>query len=160
MKFVFDNCEIVGHKLILSESNSGFREMFEKSAMKNCERIEITDIESTTFKKLLHVDTTEFDVCPKLLLAANTFSIASLVKICEDLIPKNLTTENVVNVFIKADSVNVGVLKVKCMTFIFDNNFEVVKTDWTNQHSVTNSLRRAVALVRLLMKHLLLEKFR
>lgn len=133
VRFVFGDIEILAHKQILSENNSAFAEIF-KSCVKS-DRVEINDVDSDIFKKLLQfvyhgkVYTSDLDDLLELVVAADKYCVTNLVNICEDLIAKNLTTENVVDVFVVASSVNAESLKIKCMTYIFKNNRLVVETD-------------------------------
>lgn len=134
--FIFEDKEITAHKQILAARNSVFRSMFENDMLeKKNGRVEIKDMEPYIFKLLLQFIYSEkfeihdFQDWLKLIVAADRYSIKSLVKICEDRIFNNLSIDNVVDAFITVDLVNAEVLKKRCVEFILKNRHQVVQTE-------------------------------
>lgn len=136
VRFMFGDIEIPAHKQILSARNSVFRKMFESDMLeKKNGRVEITDIESNIFKHVLRyiysgkIVTNDFNDWVKVLIAADKYSIANLVKICENRMLNSLTAENIIDAFIAADLVQAENLRKTCVQFIFQNKRQVITTE-------------------------------
>lgn len=134
--FVIGDKEIPAHKQILLARNSVFRKMFENEMLENkSSRVEIKDIEPDIFENLLRFiycgkfNLSNVDDHLKLMVAADKYSMTSLVTEIEDRICNELEVENVVDVLVISDLVKAKDLKCHCMSFIFDNKFDVIETE-------------------------------
>lgn len=134
--FIINENEVSAHKQILAARNSVFRTMFESDMLERENgKVEIADIELNIFKQLLlfiysgRVDSDDLEVWLKLIVAADKYSITSLVKICEKLISAHFTASNVIDVFAIADLVKAAMLKEKCIEFIHQNMFQVINSE-------------------------------
>lgn len=159
VKFIFNNNkELSAHSQILSARNPVFASMFASDMLeKKNGRVEITDIESNIFKHLLQfiyseeLAIYEMSEWLRVIVAADKYSMTSLVKICENHVLNNLSTPSVIDVFITADLVNSEVLKEKCVKFINNNKSDVVKTA-TYKNLVDSRPDLATKLLRYLLE--------
>lgn len=97
-------------------------------------RVEITDIEADVFKKLLlfiyrgKIETNDTEELLELILAADKYSMKSLVDTCAFKISCNLTADNAVDILIAADMVRAEFLKKDCINLIVEETGEVYDT--------------------------------
>lgn len=155
--FLFGETEISAHKQILAARNSVFKTMFENDMLeKEQNRVEITDIELNIFKFFLQFIysgkflSDDFYDWLKLIVAADKYSMISLINICETRILNNLTNDNVVDAFMTGNLVNLETIKMKCAELIFKNKREVVKTD-----SYINSIKTCKDLGTEILRYIL-----
>lgn len=124
------------HVDVLSEHSKVFTSMFESDMLeKKNGQVKIDDIEPNIFKLLLdyiyyaRIKSKDIKDWLALIVIADKYAIESLVKICEHYVSKNLTAENVVDVFTISDLVKAEDLKKNCVKFIVKNKAVVLKTD-------------------------------
>lgn len=137
VKFIIGENKIAANTQLLSGQSTVFESMFKSEMLeKKSGQVKINDIEPEIFKCLLNfinygkvIPNNCVDHWLKLLVAADKYSVASLVSICEDHISKILKTDSVTDVLITADLVNAKSLKKKSIKFILKNKCGVVKTD-------------------------------
>lgn len=133
--FVIGNQEIPAHKQIVSARNDVFAKMLNCDMLeKKNSRVEIIDIEEDIFKLLLryiysgNLETKDTEVLLKLLVAADKYSVKSLVSVCGYRLIDNLSVDNAIQIFITSDLVNVNFLKNTCMNFIMEKKDIIVGT--------------------------------
>lgn len=134
--FVFDGEDILTNKLILSSQSEVFAAMFDSDmSEKATGRVEITDVEPSTFRQMLNfiycgkVETSNIDELIKLILAADKYSLKSLVDSCAFDISCNLTVDNVIDVLITADRVSAEFLKKDCISMIVEKMKQISCTE-------------------------------
>lgn len=134
--FVLGNEEILAHKQIISARSEVFAKMFDLDmAEKKDGRVEISDIEPNIFKLFLRfvycgkLETKNTDDLLKVIVAADKYSVKSLVTICGHRLIDNLSIDNAVYILIIADLVKVDFLKSKCIELIVKNKNVVSETD-------------------------------
>lgn len=116
VKFDFGNTIIPAHRSLLSECYSEFKAMLMNE---NKKEVEITNVDPITFKHLLSFiytgkfKTNGIEDWLKILIAANKYSMQSLVAKCETIMPYKLTPDNVVGVLLVALDVKSTSLKKK-----------------------------------------------
>lgn len=133
--FVVQNEEIPACKSILSSYSHVFASMF-SSGMKEeqSSRVEIIDIEPTIFKLFLRyiycgrVESTDIEKLLKLVIAADKYSVKSLVDLCAYRISMNLSVDTAVDALIVSDIVSAKFFKKECIRFIVENKHKVVDT--------------------------------
>lgn len=123
--FVIGDEEIPAHKLIVAGRSNVFAKMFSSDMVeKNTGRVEIDDIEPSTFKLFLRfvycgkLDSEDTDELFKLIEAANKYSIKDLVHLCAHRISYNIPLDNAIDILIVADRVGADFLKKDCVKMI------------------------------------------
>lgn len=136
VRFVIGAEEVRAHKQILSARNAVFSTMFESDMLeKENGRVEIVDIELNIFKDLLSfiysgkISSDNLVDWLKLIVAADKYSMTHLVNICGNLIGVKLNSDNVIDIFVTADTTSAKGLKEKCKNFILENTNDVLKTE-------------------------------
>ena len=129
--------EFPANKSVLSVRSPVFERMFSENFREHEENIvRITDIDADIMEALLDfIYTAEVanlkELAPDLLLAADKYGMSSLYTVCVNNIIENLSLDNVVQMFILADTYKIDRLKEKTMTFINSNGQKVFATeDW------------------------------
>lgn len=136
VKFTVDGEEIPACKVILSSRSNVFAKMFVSDMVeKKTNKVVISDIESSVFKKLLRfvycgkLHSGDFDELLKLIIAADKYEIPTLVSTCGYRISNFLTTANVASALVVADGVRDDALKRECMDFIIEHKKNVICED-------------------------------
>lgn len=133
--FVVSGEEFPAYKNIVSARSEVFASIL-NSLDEKTDRIDILDIEPSIFKHLLgFICYEEFDFdlnldeLKKLLVAADKYSVKSLVKVCRNYICLNFSADAAVDVLVIADRLKEDVLKKACIKFIIENKKEIFKTE-------------------------------
>lgn len=128
--------EISACKHIMSARSEVFASMFESEMIeKKTGLVEISDIELSTFKRLLNfiytskVDSNDTDELRGLIIAADKYAVSSLVSTCGYRLANKLTTDNAVDILILADLVRANFLKKDCISFILKNKDKIGDTE-------------------------------
>lgn len=130
LTFVVQNQEIKAHSQVLAARSDGFATILKSKAAG--EKIEVNDVEPYIFKLLLKFvycgifNAVDTDDLLKLVVAADKYSLDSLVKICEERLIFNLSVDNVVSVLKASYVLKTDVMKNKCLEFISKNMDKVV----------------------------------
>jgi speckle-type POZ protein len=135
VNFSFPESRISAHKAILAARSPVFAAMFQHDMQENkANEVEITDISSTVFKKLLQFIYTGQckleDMAEELLFAADKYQIEGLKQMCENHLRVNLNVGNAVRLLILSDMHQSSILKEHAIYFINRNAAEVRKTSW------------------------------
>ena len=97
--------------------------------------IELPEVRHDVFMKILEFIYTDsvgelaYDIAVPLLIAAERYLLDRLKVMCEDVIRRNITTANVVNVYIASYRHNAVGLKEMCLEFASENLERVKQTD-------------------------------
>lgn len=139
--FIVGSEEIAANKCILSAHSVVFESMFEIDMVeKKTSRVEITDIEPATFKLLIRyiycgeLDYNSIKELQKLALAADKYSLESLVNLCcyrlnNKVIYWPVIDDMVVDTLIVADQLRQDFLKKTCIEIIIKYKDKVIKTE-------------------------------
>lgn len=118
------------HREILAFHSSIFASKFEHDS----KVLQIKDVEPKILKYLIdyiyfaEVDCDDIADWLKLIVAAEKYSVMTLLTLCENHITEKLNAENVAEVFTIADLVKSEELKKECVKFIVKNKAIVLKT--------------------------------
>lgn len=130
-----DDDRFTAHREILSAHSPVFASMFDNNWIEgSTNAVNIKDVEPGVMKHLLDyiyrakIHSKDIQDWLKIIVAADRYSIMSLVSVCEGYISDRLNAENVADVLTIADLVKSEELKKECLKFIVENNNEVVKT--------------------------------
>ena len=134
VSLVVEGVFIPAHMAVLAARSPVFQAMFEHDLVERAEnKVEICDIKASVMQELLNFIYT--DTAPNadlmaadLLIAAEKYDLGRLKLICEQILSRNLTVENVGETLRLADRHNANQLKEKCMYFIRTNADEVSKS--------------------------------
>ncbi|XP_058748626.1 ARM REPEAT PROTEIN INTERACTING WITH ABF2-like isoform X1 [Vicia villosa] len=127
--FLVEGKIFYAHKVCLVSSII-FRAMFDGGYReKEAKDIEIPNIKWNVFElmmRFIYTGTVEVDleVAPDLLKAADQYLLDGLKRICESVISKDISVENVSLMYVMSDTYNATTLKYSCILFIleqFDN---------------------------------------
>lgn len=134
--FVVEDEEFSAHKQIVSARSEVFAKMFETEMFeRRTGHVEIIDIEPAIFRLLLEfiytskLESNKLDVLIKLIVAADKYSVKSLVSLCAYRLAKNLTDANVAEVLVTADMVKANFLRKDCIFYIMKNKGKVGATE-------------------------------
>ena len=135
VKFQVQGEEIPAHKSILVSRSTYFDKMF-NAGMQESEsgRVEITDVEPTTFKAVLRylygsvLEEKEFEPLAKLIAAADKYGIDELKEICASALSTNLQVQDVIDALLLADLHNCQGL-LRAAKTLFKAHSATVKED-------------------------------
>lgn len=134
--FAIGDEEIHAHKQILSAQSDVFASMFYSDMMeKKTGIVKVIDIEPTVFKLLLNfiytlkLDSNETNELLQLIVAADKYSVKSLVDVCGYRLANNLSIDKAAEVLIIADLVKAQYLKEDCELFIMKNKKAIGVTE-------------------------------
>jgi hypothetical protein len=127
--------KIHAHKLILSARSKYFAQMFGPDFKELFEAAEIEVREDErVFRKMIEIFYTndvsevDFDEALELIVLASKYLVDELVKSCEEIILRNMTIANCLDILLVADSVQLEPFKDRCIAFILANIKSVLKT--------------------------------
>lgn len=152
--------KFAAHKLILSTRSMVFDAMFNTDMVEKQKNVvEIKDIELVTFKLLLEfiytgkINTNEKNAQInwfELMSAADKYAIDSLKSVCAQNLAENLSTDNVVDIYVLADCLNEKKLKVISADYIIANKSKIVGTE-KYEEMTRNHVQAAMELFSKLM---------
>lgn len=99
VELIFGDDSYPAHKILLASKSPIFKELFDSN---KSSRIEMTDIDASAVIEMLHfiyrgqILHQDTENVKRLLIAAEKFAITDLLQICESILCKNLTPENVI----------------------------------------------------------------
>ena len=143
VKFQVQGEEIPAHKSILVSRSTYFDKMF-NAGMQESEsgRVEITDLEPTTFKAVLRylygsvLEEKEFEPLAKLIAAADKYGIDELKEICASALSDNLQVQDVIDALLLADMHNCQGL-LRAAKTLFKAHSATVKEDQAKWKKLT-----------------------
>lgn len=135
IKFIVENKEFKLHKCILSARSRVFSAMFEHNMRESKENVvKIDGISYDVMKELFRfiysekVENLE-TLASDLLVAANKYELEDLKSLCEKVLIKNLSTNNVIDLYVLADHHQAGELKSYVCEFLSKNAKDVLSMD-------------------------------
>ncbi|CAO1373685.1 unnamed protein product [Diamesa hyperborea] len=150
-----DNQEIKAHKAVIASRCPSFAVVFE-SNMENdfTSLIKMLEFDRTTiFEFLRYVYCGKIENITKvagcLVQIANKYNLTKLKEKCSDSLIQSLSTENVIEHLLIADSNNCNLLKAHCMDFI-KKNYKAIKEDngcWKHLDNHSNLMLEIVDMM-------------
>lgn len=158
--FLVEEQRIYATKALLSARSDHFRALFfggmRESNVDATEPIPIHDMSAPVFLTLLEyvytdkiADHTTSELAVHLLIAAEKYLLDRLKALCEDVIRKSISIDNVVQIMMAAKNHRAEGLKEICMDFIISNE-EKIKT--TNPHLFRELIAEPTLLYELFMR--------
>jgi kelch-like protein 7 len=132
-----DETKIYAHKVILAAHSKHFAHVFRLGTKEfNLKVFEVRE-DGTLFKKMIQIFYTndisevDFDVALELIVLAQFYLAEELVQSCEEIILRNMTVVNCLEILSVADSVQLKPFKDRCIDFVLANWKTVMKTpEW------------------------------
>ena len=136
VKLTVNGVDFHAHKNILAARSSVFAAMFEHEMKENINNtVNVTDINHEIFEEVLRyiytgtISSVTHEMAIELLVAADKYELNRLKIICEVLIGKGLTKDNVSDVMIVADAHRSTLLKTQAIEYISAHMKDVTNTD-------------------------------
>ena len=152
--FIIEGKEIKANKAIMAARSEHFRALFYGGMKEQHEAVvEIPDTPYNVFEAILeylYTDTVRgmnVDMAVSLMIAAEQFMLDRLKAMCQDIIRKNINTENVVPILRASFYHRAIALKEICLDFICAKSEEVKKT-----RSFSELMHEPELLMELVMK--------
>ncbi|CAI5474547.1 unnamed protein product [Closterium sp. Yama58-4] len=127
--FLVEGTRFYAHRIALLASSDAFRAMFDGGYReeKEAKDIEIPNISLPVFESMMRcIYTGAVEVRPEmaqdLLRAADQYLLETLKRLCEHAIAKDLTVENVANVYELAETYHAQSLRQMCVLFVLDHH--------------------------------------
>lgn len=125
---VADRKEFKAHKVVLASQSLFFKTRFERRWIgqrkgHQFDRVDLTDVPASVMEAILSymytgkvadIDELAIHIFP----TADQYGLEGLQKMCEESLAKTLTSNNVIDVLIRADAINAVNLKKVCMEYI------------------------------------------
>ncbi len=131
--------KIHAHKLVLSARSEYFAGMFGSDFKESKEKVVEIEEDEDLFKEMIEIFYTndvskvDFEVALELIVLARKYLVEELVKSCEEIIIKDMTLENCLEILLVADSVQSNPFKDRTIGFISANIKAAMKTPgWEN----------------------------
>lgn len=134
IKLVIGNSSVLAHKLVLATRSKVFRSMFTHNTRENQRNtIEMNDVSSKAVKafiKYLYVE--EVDVLEEvdtLLMLADKYDVQCLKRRCENYLEQTVNEKNAIDLFLKAEFLNLQRLKKRSLFVIKKNSKTIIDTE-------------------------------
>jgi speckle-type POZ protein len=131
--------KIHAHKLVLLARSQYFTTMFHSDFKESKEKVVEIKEDEELFKQMIQIFYTNdvskvaFEMALELIVLARKYLVEELVQSCEEIIIKNMTLENCLQILLVADSVQSKPFKDRVIGFVCANIKAVMKTPgWEN----------------------------
>ena len=127
--------EFKAHRVVLASQSPFFKTRFEQHWQREDNKVEMSDLTSDILEAMISfmytgkVTVTDIDLLAlQLIPAAEEYGLISLRQQCEKVLSQSLTSDNVIEKIIIAQSNKSEYLKEVCMSYIVKNSFDVRKS--------------------------------
>ena len=134
--------EFKAHRAVLASQSPFFKTRFEQHWQREDNRVEMSDLTSDILEAMIsfmytgkvpNTDTLAFQLLP----AAEEYGLVGLRLLCERVLSDSLSSQNVIENIILADTHNADGLKSACMSYITKNPSEAQKSEGWRQMKAT-----------------------
>ena len=134
--------EFKAHRAVLATQSPFFKTRFEQHWQREDSRVEMSDLTSDILEAMISfmytgkvptTDTLSFQLLP----AAEEYGLVGLRLLCERVLSNSLSSQNVIENIVLADTHNADGLKSACMSYIIKNPSEAQKSEGWRQMRAT-----------------------